>query len=126
MFRSLLPLVLLTACGTPRPLMLSDFDTERSVTLRVGQTLVVALPADRSAGHGWVLTNRRLDAVMLEGEPTFTRESGAGTGGAAEGSELWRLVAVRKGQDALHFEYHTSDDREATPERVARYLVRVK
>lgn len=124
-FRAVVPILVLAlaACAAPRAVVLSDFDTERNMRLRVGQRLVVTLPADRSAGYGWALANDTLEALMVEGEPTFMRESGGGATTEVEGSETWRLVAVRKGRDMVRFEYRKLHMQEAPPERVARYTI---
>lgn len=118
----LLAAVALAACASFRaPLIASDLDAGRELSLRVGQSIAVTLPADHSGGNGWEMTQSTLEALTLDGEPTTMRESGNASG--APGSETWRFVAVRTGQDELRFEYRRPD---AETLRVLRYRITVR
>lgn len=117
-------ILLLAACASSRaPLTATDLDADREIALRVGQSLVISLPADRASGNGWVLTQQTLEALALDGEPTYMRESGSGAASGAPGSETWRFVAVRAGLDELRFEYRSEAETGAPAARVIRYTV---
>ena len=116
----LLTALLLTACASTRaPLFASEFDADRKIALRVGQSLVITLPADRSTGQVWMLTQLTLESLALDGEPTYMQESGT----AAAGSETWRFRAVRAGLDELRFEYRRPQERGVPAARAIRYTV---
>ena len=116
--------LLLAACATSRaPLIASDLDADRELALRVGQPLAITLPADRSTGRIWVLAQQTLEALALDGEPTYMQESGSAAADGAPGSETWRFIAVRAGLDELRFEYRRPLEAGVPPARVIRYTV---
>lgn len=126
---ALLAAALLAAgCASPRaPVIATDLDADRVIALRVGQPLVITLPADRDSGRQWQLEQQTLEALSLDGQPTFMRETVSGSAGSQTdvraGSETWRFVALRPGRDELHFAYRHPDDGQAPPARVVRYSV---
>lgn len=119
-------IVLLGGCAASRPpVTASDLDAQAPIRVRVGQPLVIALPADREAGRAWHLAQTTLEALALDGDPTYTAETGSGANAGAAGSEVWRFVAVRKGRDELRFEYRaeaSSDGTSSAPARVLRVV----
>jgi len=120
----LLASLLLAACASSRaPLIATDLDADRRMALRVGQSLVITLPADRSAGRLWALAQHTLETLALDGEPNYMQESGSAAAGDAPGSETWRFVAVRAGLDELRFEYRRPLEARDFPARVLRFRV---
>lgn len=119
--------ILLAGCAASRPpVTASDLDAQAPIRLRVGQPLAITLPADRDAGYAWHLAQTTLDALALDGDPTYTAETGSGANAGAAGSEVWRFVAVRRGRDELRFEYRvetaTDGTAGAAPARVLRVV----
>ncbi|MBK8336283.1 MAG: protease inhibitor I42 family protein [Sterolibacteriaceae bacterium] len=119
--------LLASGCASPRaPVIATDLDADRVIGLRVGQSLVITLPADRDSGRQWQLEQPTLQALALDGQPTYMRETVGGSADsqtAQSGSETWRFVAVRSGRDELHFAYRHPDDGQAPPARVIGYSV---
>lgn len=117
----------LAACASaPKPVTVSDLEHDREIALRVGQTLVVTLPTDRASGYGWALAQESLNTLMLDGEPSYMRESSPEAAPGASGSETWRLVALRKGRDTLRFDYRRPWQVGTPAARSARYTVIVR
>lgn len=116
--------LLLAACASSRaPLIASDLDADRVIALRVGQSLAITLPADRSSGRVWMLAQQTLETLALDGEPTYMQETGSGASGGAPGSETWRFTSVRAGLDELRFEYRRPLESGAPAARLIRYTV---
>lgn len=120
--------VLAAGCASSRaPIIATDLDADRVIALRVGQPLVITLAADRDSSRQWQLEQQTLEALALDGQPTYMREtvggSANGQAGVSARSETWRFVALRAGRDELHFAYRHPDDGRAPPARVIRYSV---
>lgn len=123
----LLAALLLAACaGSRAPLIASDLDADRVLALRLGQSLAITLPADRSSGQLWLLAQPTLEVLVVDGEPTYMQESGNAAALGAPGSETWRFTAVRAGRDELRFEYRRPSELGAAPARVLRYRISVR
>lgn len=116
---------LAAGCTSARKAVVAtEFDAHAPVRVSPGQSFVITLPADRDAGYAWHLMPSTLDALALDGDPTYMAESGSGAAAGAPGSESWRFVALRRGRDELRFEYRGTAGPDTL--RVLRYEVLVR
>jgi inhibitor of cysteine peptidase len=71
----------LTACGAGR-VQLREHDAGRTIDLRQGDRLEVALPGNPTTGYMWERAGGDDAVLRLAGEPAFQPDSGAlGSGG---------------------------------------------
>ena len=99
--------------------MVTDMASGWPITLQVGQDVMVRLAADRAAGMGWK-QKASTDLLSAPAEPTFE------PGGAAGGTEVYRVKAVKPGEAKLTFEYRKTADPNAAPARTVTYTVTVR
>ncbi len=94
----------LTACSAAAsPLVVGPEDHGQTVTLQVGQTLEVRLPANPTTGYEWQV--REVDDAVLQtlGEPQFVAEDSERLG--AGGVQVWRFQAQAVGTTTLDMVY---------------------
>jgi inhibitor of cysteine peptidase len=125
---------LLTACGLfgpkkpppPPPLSVTEANSGGSVTLARDQRLIVRLPSNPSTGYRWSLAQQATGVLEPDGAPTYEPGSpGAGTAGAG-GTETWKFVPTRAGEETLRLEYRRLWETDAAPARVVSYKVTVR
>ena len=101
--------LLASGCASPRaPVIATDLDADRVIGLRVGQSLVITLPADRDSGRQWQLeqptlqalandTNEPLEFYLLgrNSDPDFA----SATAGLAESRDQVLLFDSARAQD---------------------------
>jgi inhibitor of cysteine peptidase len=122
---NLLAILLLVGCATDRSTeTLTPLD-DNAVTLRVGQVLLLQLPANHTTGYAWADRTPSQGILQRDGEPVYQEQpSPAGVG--AGGTEIWRFRAVKVGGQTLRFEYARPWETNAAPARVLSYEVVVK
>lgn len=125
---------LLTACGLfgprkpppPPPLSVSEANSGGSVTLARDQRLIVRLPSNPSTGYRWSLAQQAAGVLEPDGAPTYEQGStGSGTASAG-GTETWKFVPTRAGEETLRLEYRRLWETDAAPARVVSYKVTVR
>jgi len=104
-----------------------------NITLKVGDTLSVALPQNASTGYSWHLSNAYKPALKVPGGPTsqgFNAET-------TEGSEVqsmvgapkvmtWTFHAVQPGDAKIEFSYVRSWEKDQTPSETFEVTVKVE
>lgn len=105
----------------PSQAMVSAANAGESVTLAVGGTLTVALPANPSTGYSWVPTSTP-EFLFQQGQPTFEASSTTTAVGAG-GTEVIRFKAVAPGSGTLVMEYVRPWETTSTP--VKKFEVKV-
>ena len=77
-------------------------DNENSISVAVGQPILLTLPGNASTGFTWMLTVTHGNSVILSGQSTFIPNSNLpGSGGIFN----FQLQAVKPGQTHLSFAY---------------------
>jgi len=110
------------ATAPPSQAMVSAADAGQSVTLAVGGTLTVALPANPSTGYSWVPTNTP-EFLVEQGQPSF-ETTGAPANVGADGTEVILFKAVGAGSGTLALDYLRPWETSSTPAK--RYTVKVE
>jgi len=132
----MLPLVaivivgLLCACGaaaapvpTPSTKRLTEADAGRSIELRAGDKLEVALPGNPTTGFQWDVSVGDTAILRPSGEPEFEPSSSAVGGG---GTITLRFAAVGTGQMGLTLIYHRPFEKDVPPAQTFEVTVTVR
>lgn len=131
----MLAALLAVACVAPAPVphhppppetyVVQSQEVARSLTLTVGQPLVLRLPANRSTGYRWKLVTEP-KVLKTEGEPRFEQNPSADNMVGVSGNEVWHFLALQQGIDLLRFEYRRSWEEVEVPARIVTYHVNVR
>ena len=121
---------LLAACGLfgpkkpppPPPLSDTEANSGGSVTLARDQRLIVRLPSNPSTGYRWSLAQQAAGVLEPDGAPTYEQGSG---GAGSGGTETWKFVPTKAGEETLRLEYRRLWETDAAPARVVSYKVTV-
>jgi inhibitor of cysteine peptidase len=138
MNRSLALLALLVAACTPAPApapahslaVVELRESVQTLNLRVGQPLVLRLPANPSTGYDWQLvTPSKL--MRVEGQPRFEDQRPVPAEGetpmvGVPGLSVWTLHAERGGSETLRFEYRRPWETDSEPARILSYRITVE
>lgn len=101
-------------------------DNGRKVDLAVGQELVVRLASNRTTGYAWTITDSANAVLAQQGKPDYVTDATLERKIGVGGTEIWRLKAVKTGQQTLRFEYRRPWERDAAPAKTVSYLVTVR
>lgn len=117
----------LTACAAPKPqttppLEINADNSGQTITLALGQTLVLSLPTNAGTGFQWK-TVRVPDFLTPMGEPEF-KSNGQRVG--AGGVTIWRLQATSPGHEGLVLDYRRIWEKEVAPAKTVRYTIIVR
>jgi len=102
---------------------LTAADSGSTVTLETGQTLKIALDANRSTGFSWKLDEPVPALLEQSGEPGYVVES---DGVGAPGTETWTFVARSPGEASVTMVYARPFEAEAEPARRFEVTVLVR
>ena len=99
-----------TACGSDQPASNSVTVTASGpVTLKVGQTLIVALPSNPSTGYRWFVTVAPDPKVLAQqGEPTYQAAPSATPMPGSGGTETTTFTATAAGATKVVLSYRRS------------------
>jgi inhibitor of cysteine peptidase len=75
-----------------------------AVSVKLGGTLEVQLPANHTTGYSWILVPVADTVLTSQGKAAYAESSAGGKVGAG-GVETWRFKAVKVGTEGLQFEY---------------------
>ena len=105
-------------------LQIGPRDTAKALTLEVGRSLTVRLPAQPGTGHAWKLLPG--DAAVLEpvGEPTMETPATAKPGG--EEVQVFHFLAKGAGKAALTFQYGRDWEKGSKPVHTRTFNVVVR
>lgn len=115
-------LVAVTAagCGDPAnaaggPLRLGEADNGKSFTVKVGETIEVAIVGNPTTGYAWTAALSSKDATLLEqlGEPAYVSDPAEGDIVGAGGTYTFTFKAVAEGEATLTLVYSRSWESEA-------------
>jgi len=99
--------------------MVTDLASGWPINLRVGQSMVARLTADRASGARWSLRSGSDGGIVtLAGEPSYETKPGEAS------VEVFRLTAAKPGQTKLTFELRKGP--EASALKSASYQVTVQ
>jgi inhibitor of cysteine peptidase len=125
--------VLAAGCGLfmkseppPPPVTVSTAQSGTSVELAPGQAIVVRLPSNPTTGYRWVYVEPKDAVLRVDGPSTYEPAQAAGGPAGAGGTEIWKLAALKAGQQQLRFEYRRPWEQDVAPSQVATYPVTVK
>ena len=107
----------------PPPLSVTDANSGASVALALDQRLIVRLPSNPSTGYRWSVVQQTTGVLEPDGAPVY--EKGGGDAGAG-GTETWKFVPTKAGEETLRLEYRRLWETDAPPARVVSYKVTVK
>lgn len=94
--------------------MLTNADNNSSVSLKVGDTLTVALASNPSTGFSWKLSANDAGVLQAVGEPKFELGNKTPMPGAG-GTETFTFNAVGKGKSTLTLVYVRPWEKTVTP-----------
>ncbi len=121
----------LIACASPTPtatsvppLTLTDTDSGKSLTLAVGQTLVVTLASNRTTGYSWALAAGQDQSVLKLRDSQYQAPSTLMPG--AGGQELWTFTTLAAGSTTLTLNYARPFEPAAPPARTFTLSLTVK
>jgi len=98
-------------------------DSGRSITLRKGDTIALALSENSSTGYSWQVVASGRPVIEPAGEPTFKPDSKLhGAGGTA----TYRFKAVGEGTSTLRLVYRRPWEKDAAPAATFEATVVVK
>ena len=119
----LIATILVTACSSTRP-QLSETDNGKTVQVKVGDQITIALEGNPSTGYTWEAAN--LDASMFQqfGEIQF-RSSNPGLVGSG-GTLTLKFVTLRAGTAPLTLVYQRPWETDVAPQSTFTVTVIVK
>jgi predicted secreted protein len=94
------------------PVVRTETDSGHSVTLRIGQELVLTLNSNHSTGYSWIRTDTGTPVLVTLGEPEY--KSGGPLLGAS-GAEVWKFRAAQRGRQTLKLEYRRPWEKHTRP-----------
>lgn len=100
-------------------------DTGRTITLRVGQEVLVRLPGNHSTGFSWMRVDSAESLLSLAGPNKYVRESAGQPRSGVGGEEQWRFRANQGGKATLRFEYRRPWEKDVSPAETAQFEVRI-
>jgi predicted secreted protein/uncharacterized lipoprotein NlpE involved in copper resistance len=112
------------AGGAPPPVFVAG-EHPPPVTLRLGQELLLRLPANRATGFQWALADTTRDVVATQ-STLYVQDTVRGPAVGVGGKEYWRLRAVGPGERTLLFVYQRPWEKQAQPARTAELHVSVR
>ena len=104
-------------------------DHGQKVNLKMGDTLVLRLPANRSTGYNWLLPQGEATAGgtlgPLQNEPRYDRNIDGIYSVGAGGVEIWEFRTLKSGEGILKLEYRRSFENGVAPLKVVAFPIRV-
>ncbi len=96
------------------PLKLGEPDNGKSFTVKVGDTIEVAIAGNPTTGYAWTAALSDEDATLLEqvGEPAYVQDSAEGEIVGAGGTYTLTFKATAAGEAALKLVYSRSWESE--------------
>lgn len=115
----------LEACSNSQTIgALTEKDTGKTVTLKLGDTLWVQLEGNPSTGYNWEPANTDSKILTIVGEPEFIAQNKdlVGSGGTVS----LRFKATAAGQEPLKLIYHRSWEKDVAPLQTFEVSIVVK
>ncbi|MFE7798097.1 protease inhibitor I42 family protein [Nocardia sp. NPDC057440] len=86
-------------------LAVTDSNNDQERTLRIGQQLVVSLPANPSTGYTWGLGELERNVLRQDGEPDYLPASNVPVAPGSGGTAVWTFVGNSVGVAHLTLDY---------------------
>jgi inhibitor of cysteine peptidase len=107
-------------------LRLTEFDEDRAYILHRGDTLLISLPSNRTTGYGWDYLFSIAGLLRQDGEMDYHQaKRGKGMVGVG-GTEIWKFMAVKKGETSLCFSYLRPWERSIAPVKTKTWKITVQ
>ena len=107
-------------------LRLTEFDEDRAYILHRGDTLLISLPSNRTTGYGWDYLFSTVGLLRQDGEMDYHQaKRGKGMVGVV-GTEIWKFMAVKKGETSLCFSYLRPWERSIAPVKTKTWKITVQ
>ncbi|MBR4254523.1 MAG: protease inhibitor I42 family protein [Lentisphaeria bacterium] len=128
LFWTILVACLMTACRSPQNILLTESDSGRTLDLCVGDTIVVALGTNRTAGFDWYprhgagdvqILAEKGDRYVYDPDPVDVRKPAAGQ----EGSHYFAYRVIGPGICGIALDYKRSWEKK-DPAKVFEVMVR--
>jgi inhibitor of cysteine peptidase len=119
---------LLAACSTLQPMtpkVVNAASDGGAVTLKKGDTLVVALDANLTTGYRWETTTANSPVLSLIGTPDYLPPAVAPGTVGAPGDTVFRYRAAEPGTTTLELGYLRPFEKGVAPAKTVRYEVTV-
>jgi inhibitor of cysteine peptidase len=124
---SMLLLLALAACsqasGAPSKTSIGAADAGKTISLHLGDTLVVTLDGNITTGYNWLMQPMDPEILKQVGEPAYTPESNKV---GAPGKIALTFQAVKTGQANLVLNYMRSFEKDTPPLNTFEVIVVVK
>ena len=127
-FLALLAACLTVSCRSPQNLLLTESDSGRTLDLRVGDTIVVALAANKSTGYEWYplhgagdvhILAEKGDRYVFDPDPYDVRKPAAGQ----SGSHYFTYRVIGPGICGIALEYKRSWEKK-DPAKTFEIMIR--
>lgn len=115
----------LGGCATTGPRTLTAADSGTGVSMKVGQTLTVSLPANRTTGYSWHAAGHITGVLSLEGQPVYHANPEATGRMGAGGKTTWTYRAISPGEARIRMEYRRPFEDDIAPARQFEATVEV-
>ncbi|WP_406231883.1 protease inhibitor I42 family protein [Nocardia sp. NBC_01009] len=86
-------------------LAMTDSNNGQERTLRIGQQLVVSLPANPSTGYTWGLGELEQQVLRQDGEPDYRPDPNVPVAPGSGGTAVWTFVGNSAGVAQLTLDY---------------------
>lgn len=115
--------LLLSACSsTFTPMDLSESDSGRTLTVKVGERFTVSLPSNPTTGYVWSFDAPYDEKVLILSSDTFANPEDEGVTGAP-GRRILTFSVVGPGRSGIRLGYKRPWERNSRPARVFQLLV---
>ncbi len=102
---------------SPKRIVVTERHNDSTISMKIGDTLVVRLDAKPGTGYGWQVVKTDSGILRSTGGTTFE-------GGTEQ--QLLHFVAVAKGASDLLLHYIRPWEKEVAPEKVFRIEVQIQ
>jgi len=102
------------------PKTITGADTDRPITVQIGQEILLKLESNRSTGYSWLLEESKDPVLRSLGKPTYQADRVApGAGGV----ETWTFRANKIGNETLRLEYRRPWERKVPPAKTVLFHI---
>jgi len=119
--------LLFTGCATTDlTQVLTPLDSNKQVTLKVGQVFEVELPSNQTTGYRWNYRSDGEAVVEKVGEPSYMLGSSPMGMVGGGGTEIWTFRATNGGRGTIRLEYARPWERDVAPVQTVVFKVVVE
>jgi inhibitor of cysteine peptidase len=123
---TLLAGIVFSTMASAAELSLTERDEGSAYILHRGDILRISLPSNRTTGYGWAYLFSTARLLRQDGEMAYQQaKNGNGMVGAG-GTEIWKFMAVKKGETSLCFSYLRPWERSIPPVHTHTWKITVE